>query len=107
MDRQTRGERLPDAGFHLLLLQLPDGVLRFFQALAGRGALLPDHGQLPLDHVVLLRLLRSRHLTLERDAKVSRGESDLTDIQWNVNPGYPGDTTLRRSKEIIQENSKQ
>lgn len=59
------------AGFHLLLLQLPDGVLCFLQALAGGAALLPHHSQLPLDHVVFLGLLRSRHLTLENNAKIS------------------------------------
>lgn len=54
--------------FYLLLLQLPDGVLCFLEALAGCVALLPHHRQLPLDHVVLLCFLCPRHLTLEQHA---------------------------------------
>lgn len=65
--RDTAGFVLYDVHYsavHLLLLQLSDGVLGFLQTLVGRVALLPHHRQLPLDHIVLLCFLSSRHLTL-------------------------------------------
>lgn len=52
------------AALYLLLLQLADGALCPLQALAGGTALLSHHGQLTLDHVVLLGLLGACHLTL-------------------------------------------
>lgn len=48
----------------LLVLQLADGALGALQVLGGGGAALLHHRQLPLDDVVLLRLLRPRHLAL-------------------------------------------
>lgn len=49
---------------NLLVLQLADGGLGALQVLGGRGAALLHHRQLPLDDVVLLRLLRPCHLAL-------------------------------------------
>jgi len=49
---------------NLLVLQLPDGGLGALQVLSGRGAALLHHRELPLDDVVLLRLLRPCHLAL-------------------------------------------
>lgn len=59
-------------GFYPLLLQLSDGILCFLEALAGRGALLPHHRQLPLDHVVLLRFLGPCDLTLEQSIRTDQ-----------------------------------
>lgn len=47
-----------------LLLELHDGSLGLLQLSTGLLALLSDCGQLPLDQVVLLCLLGSRHLSL-------------------------------------------
>lgn len=46
------------------LLELSDGALRLLQLYAGLLNVLFDRGQLPLDQVVFLRFLGSRHLTL-------------------------------------------
>lgn len=54
----------PPPARYLLLLELPDGALGLLQVLGRRAALLPHHRQLPLDDVVLLRLLRPCHLPL-------------------------------------------
>lgn len=54
----------PPGATNLLVLQLADGGLGPLEVLGGRGAALLHHRQLPLDDVVLLGLLRPRHLAL-------------------------------------------
>ncbi|TNN60027.1 hypothetical protein EYF80_029785 [Liparis tanakae] len=51
----------------------PSFLLPLQSALAGCVVLLPHHRQLPLDHIVLLRFLRPRHLTLEQQARGEGG----------------------------------
>lgn len=50
----------------LLLFELPDAALGLLELRAGLLVLLFHSGQLPLDQIILLCLLGSRHLTLTR-----------------------------------------
>ena len=58
----------------MLLLEQSDGVVGLLQLSTGLLALLFDRSQLPLDQVVLLRLLGSRHLPLLGHGKEGGGD---------------------------------